>query len=153
MIRKRLVLVLIAGFALLSCNTNNSKTDQETEVVSHEEDHHHDDGESIALNNGQKWKVNEEMTPYLLEGEKLVNSYIESNGTDYKKLAKDIEEQNSQLIKSCTMDGKSHDELHKWLHPHLELVAALIDAENGDESSKLVNQLKESYTAFHQYFE
>ncbi len=152
MIRKSLVLVLIAGFALLSCNTNNSKTDQETEVVSHE-DHHHDDGESIALDNGQKWKVNEEMTPYLLEGEKLVNSYIESNGTDYKKLAKDIEEQNSHLIKSCTMDGESHDELHKWLHPHLELVAALSDAENGDESSKLVNQLKESYTTFHQYFE
>lgn len=151
MIRKRFVIVLLAGFSLLSCN-NTSTTDQEVEAVLHE-DHHHDDGEAIALDNGQKWKVNDEMTPFVQTGKQLLDTYTETNDTDYKKLAEEMEGQNSQLIKSCTMDGKSHDELHKWLHPHLELVNKLSDAEDSDAAMKVVNELKESYAMFSQYFE
>jgi len=96
--------------------------------------------------------VNEEMKPFVMKGEELVNSYIQNNHTDYKALAQQLKEQNNKLIKSCTMDGKSHDELHKWLHPHLEIVKALEDEKDATKASEIVLQLQKSYQDYHQYF-
>lgn len=109
--------------------------------------------EQLELNNGEKWKVNEEMKPYVEAGRVLLNSYLAEGGTDGKKLATDLQEQNSKLIKSCTMDGKSHDELHKWLHPHLELVKELSKAETADEVTQVTDKLKASYDLYDQHFE
>src|SRR5690554_5471571 len=76
----------------------------------------------IELDNGAKWKVNEEMIPFVHNAEAILGQY---KGGDYKKLAEQLANENKKLINSCTMKGKSHDELHKWLHPHLELVKDL----------------------------
>ena len=51
------------------------------------------------------------------------------------------------------MDGKSHDELHKWLHPHLELVEALEKSANENEAKGIVLKLQKSNEVYHQYFE
>jgi len=64
-----------------------------------------------------------------------------------------LKDQNNQLIKSCTMKGKSHDELHKWLHPHLELVEALEKSANENEAKGIVLKLQKSNEVYHQYFE
>ncbi|WP_020537301.1 hypothetical protein [Lewinella cohaerens] len=104
----------------------------------------------IALNNGQKWEVNTEMTPYILDAEKMLN---ESDSNDYATLAKRLKEQNDGLIKSCTMNGESHDELHKWLHPHIQLVEALSKAKNQQEAEKTIAQLKESFQTYNTYFQ
>lgn len=115
-------------------------------------DHSHGE-EKIELNNGQKWAVNEEMKPHIEQGRVILNTYLTNGDTDYEKLAKDLQEQNSSLIKSCTMDGKSHDELHKWLHPHLELVKELSKAETPEEVNKVTDKLKASYEIYDQHFE
>lgn len=60
--------------------------------------------------------MNDEMKPFVAKGEGLVTTYLQSSQTNYNKLAQKLKDQNNQLIKSCTMKGKSHDELHKWLH-------------------------------------
>lgn len=96
--------------------------------------------------------MNEEMKPFVMKGEELVNSYIQDNQTDYKALAQQLIEQNNQLIKSCTMNGKSHDELHKWLHPHLEIVNALEEEKDAAKANEIVLQLQKSYQDYHQYF-
>lgn len=114
---------------------------------------HSHDQVAIELNNGQKWKVNEEMKPHIEKGRELLNAYLADGSTDHEQLAEDLQEQNSKLIKSCTMDGKAHDELHNWLHPHLELVKTLRDAETEDEAAKTINELKASYELYDQYFE
>lgn len=93
------------------------------------------------------------MKPFVVKGEELVNSYIQNNQTDYKALAQQIKDQNNQLIKSCTIDGKSHDELHKWLHPHLELVIVLEKVKDENEAKQIVEKLKQSNELYHQYFE
>ena len=110
-------------------------------------------GETIEMNNGQKWKVNEEMKPHIEKGREILNTYLDENSTDHKALAENLQEQNSNLIGSCTMDGKSHDELHKWLHPHLEMVKALKDAETDEEVTKVTKELKASYDLYDQHFE
>ena len=51
------------------------------------------------------------MKPFVLKGSELVNTVVLENQTDYIELAQQVKDRNSQLIKSCTMEGKSHDEL------------------------------------------
>lgn len=107
----------------------------------------------IELNNGRKWAVNEEMKPHIELGRVFLETYLTNGDTDHQKLAKDLKEQNNMLIKSCTMDGKSHDELHKWLHPHLELVKELSEASTQAEVTEVTEQLKASYDLYDQHFE
>ncbi len=155
---KKLFILAISSLVFFSCNTATEKTTEKAEenpkeeAVKHEDHKNDDKAETVELNNGAKWVVNEEMKPYVMKGEELVNNYAQTNQTDYKKLAVDLQAQNGKLIKSCTMDGKSHDELHKWLKPHLELTKDL-DKENDPAKAKtLVTDLQTSYKNYHQYF-
>lgn len=129
------VTLVLATAYLVSCN--NSGGHSHEQMV-------------IELNNGQKWLVNDEMSPYILAAEKVLNDY---NGDDYETLADELESQNKKLIKSCTMDGKAHDELHKWLHPHMQLIESLGDAENIAQANNIIEQLKESFKTYHTYFQ
>lgn len=114
---------------------------------------HSREAEKIELNNGQKWAVNVQMKPHIEKGRELLSSYLAENSTDHKQLAADLQEQNSNLIKSCTMDGKAHDELHKWLHPHLELVKELSKTSSKNEADNLIAELQQSYKTYELYFE
>ena len=129
-------------------NTEKSETSEKAETAVQRDDA----TEALTLDNGQKWKINKEMQPFILKGSDLVNQYLKENKTDYKALAAELSTQNSQLIKSCTMKGKSHDELHKWLHPHLELVEQLGNESNAENAQKTVLKLQESYQTYQQYF-
>ncbi len=150
---KTFCLALTVSVAFISCNyksTNETQISQDTIKTS---EHHHDDlPTGIELNNGEKWEVNAEMKPYVLKGQEIVAAFIQNNGTDYAKLAKDVAEQNDHLIQSCTMQGKSHDELHKWLHPHLELVEALSQTTDATKAKELVARLQKSYQDYGVYF-
>ncbi|GIL23865.1 MAG: hypothetical protein BroJett042_23780 [Bacteroidota bacterium] len=149
---KKVFVLGISVLFLWSCNNTTEKSTTHQETENHAEHQQDESSESIELNNGEKWLVNEEMKPFVMKGEELVNSYIQDNQTDYKALAQQLIEQNNQLIKSCTMNGKSHDELHKWLHPHLEIVKALEDERDATKANETVLQLQHSYQQYHQYF-
>ncbi|MEZ4950622.1 MAG: hypothetical protein R2784_14740 [Saprospiraceae bacterium] len=84
------------------------------------------------------------------EAEQILLQY---NDNDYNALAEQLKNKNNGLIKSCTMDGKSHEELHKWLHPHIQLIDALEDAENKEEADKIISELKASFQTYHNYFQ
>ena len=86
-------------------------------------------------------------------GAKLIQDFNSNESNDYKALAENLKEQNDSLIRSCTMKGKSHEELHKWLHPHLGLVKELSDAAHSDEAGEVVSRLEESYHTYQMYFE
>ena len=109
--------------------------------------------ENILLNKGDKWLVNEEMKPFILEAENILTEYIASKSSDYTVLAASLQEKNTGLINSCTMEGESHEELHKWLHPHMDLIEALANAETQEMAEPLIAQLSESFVSFHTYFQ
>lgn len=132
---KYLFVLIVSILGLASCKSNN-----------------HHNSESINLNDGEKWKVNAAMLTPILEAEKLLDAYIQNNSTDYKTLAKELDEKNQNLISNCTMKGKSHDELHKWLHPHLELVDELMNTKSDEDAKNIVSQLQQSFQNFHTYF-
>lgn len=143
-------LISISLFLSSCTNSTHENSNESPEAVAPEVPQQKDESQPNQLNVGEKWQVNIEMKPYIIEGQNLLNAYDKG---DYKMLAKQLKEKNSGLIKSCTMGGKSHDELHKWLHPHLQLVAALENAKNEQEANAIIDQLSQSFTLYHTYFE
>lgn len=153
---KHMKKTIVLGMSVLlfwGCNNAENKITSSEEVETHTEHHYHESDEAIELNNGEKWLVNEEMKPYVMKGEELVDNYLEEGQSDYKTLAEQLKEQNNQLIKSCTMKGQSHDELHKWLHPHLETVKKLEQETDAGKANEIVLQLQHSYKEYHNYFQ
>jgi hypothetical protein len=51
------------------------------------------------------------------------------------------------------MEGKAHDELHKWLLPYIDLVDKLNKTKNIDEAISIYEEIKISYKTFNIYFE
>lgn len=152
---KKAILLGMSAMLLWSCNNSEKATSEEaeTDTENHATHHYNESSEAVELNNGEKWVVNEEMKPFVMKGEELVNTYIQDGQTDYKALAEQLKDQNNQLIKSCTMTGKSHDELHKWLHPHLAIVKTLEDETEAGKTNEIVSQLQHSYKEYHEYFQ
>ncbi len=162
---KKMILSAILGLAIvISCekkqeeNVKNEtgKTEQTSsdEHATHEDEEKSDEhkvGVKLELNNGAKWAVNNEMKPFVTETETLLNAYNSETG-DYKMLATNLNATNEKLVKSCTMTGTSHDNLHVWLAPHMKEIEKLQQAENREKANKIVGELKESMDKYHQYF-
>lgn len=105
------------------------------------------------MNNGEKWKINAEMIPPLEASEKLISDFAAGDKEDYRSLVVQLKENNQLLISSCTMKGKSHDELHKWLHPYMVLLDELENVETEKESIELFEKIEQSFETFNQYFQ
>ncbi|MFA7444735.1 MAG: hypothetical protein WCY89_02225 [Flavobacteriaceae bacterium] len=148
-----LLYVFFLSAVLFSCKNNTAEP-----VTTQEDVHQHqttatEATQELRLDHGNKWQVNDQMKPYVEQGEQMVADYINSAATDYKNLAEQLKEQNSLLIKSCTMTGEAHDELHKWLHPHLDLVKELEAAPTAREATVVVEKLQASYTTYSGFFQ
>lgn len=149
---KKFFIIALGLFTFMSCKNTSETKVLETHSKVEPAGATTMETEKLALNNNQKWEVNQEMKPYIENGELLVNQFLQEKRTDYKALAQQLKEENNKLIKSCTMDGASHDALHKWLHPHLELVNTLENATEKEKGEELVTKTADSYKTYHQYF-
>ena len=141
---------------ILSCQQKENKAEQtaiDPIEEQTEEQHIVSKVDGLYLNDGEAWLINEEMKPFVLNAKEILDGYnlIDSH-QDYVSIALGLKEQNQLLINSCTMQGESHDVLHEWLVPHLELTKALEEAENKELADSLAEQLKESFASFNIYF-
>lgn len=128
-------MLMIVGMAfVVACGSND-----------HEGDLH--------LNGSEKWVVNSEMKPHIERGDELLKEFISTEDKDFARLAKDLQEENTALIKSCTMKGEAHDELHKWLHPHMELIEELSKAKDFNDAEEMIAKLEVSFETYHKYFQ
>lgn len=150
---KIILTLTIGSFLLYGCGNSTSEQSNNNGELATQQQHQHDDEQTISLNNGEKWFVNEEMKPFILEAENILTEYINNNSTDYKTLAVQLKKKNSGLIKNCTMKGESHDELHNWLHPHIDLIKKLEQEEDAGNAPSIVKELVKSFETYHQYFQ
>lgn len=134
---------------LSACGTSSDKSQ---ETVQEENHHHHADEGAIELNNGEKWEADENTRSVVATMEAQISGFEKSEGTAPKTLADSLTRQMNLLISGCTMKGKGHDELHKWIMPLTDQVRQLSVANTEDETSRVLNQLKESFETFHQAF-
>lgn len=141
---------LVLGTALLfaSCST---ETEQNVEEPISEHQHEHD--EAIELDNGAKWVVVDEMMGHIENMEKDLEQFENQEEKDYSDLASKLGENIDLLTSSCTMTGKAHDELHKWLLPYIDLVGELSSAEDDTAAKAAYKEIQASFETFNTYFE
>jgi hypothetical protein len=106
----------------------------------------------IELNKGDKWIVIPSMKKYITSMEEEINNFNGNELNDYKILSKKLQENINLLTSNCTMSGKAHDELHKWLVPFIQKTNDFSKAKSTTEAEKIYNELKKSFEEFNYYF-
>ncbi|MBK9735621.1 MAG: hypothetical protein IPO92_11900 [Saprospiraceae bacterium] len=147
-------LIPVLSLFLFSCgNTSTEKSKEQTETLAHEEHQHNEESESIELNNGEKWKVDANMITHIHNMENDIISFSNVEQKDYTSLAEKLQSNIDLLTSNCTMKGKAHDELHKWLLPYIDMVKALSEAKDETEAEKQFQKIENSFLTFNQYFQ
>lgn len=142
--KRTYILTAIFFLSILhSCNCDEKQSKLNTESTN---------AEGIVLINGEKWKVNEEMTPHISEMIKAVSNYKGTSLENYRSLGQQLQGNTTSLISSCTMDGQSHNELHKWLMPFMKNVNTLVEASDVNEAKELFKKIDVSLNNYKQYF-
>lgn len=141
-----------ATILLFSCGNNSTVESETKNETSKIEKHIHSENQ-IELNNGNKWKVKDDMLIHIRNMEKDVNSFAISDQKDYKYLTDNLQKNINLLTSNCTMTGKAHDELHKWLLPFIDLVSDFSNSKNEILEVKQFEKMKTSFSFFNQFFE
>ena len=108
------------------------------------------------LDNGSKWVVVPEMMAFI---KNIENDVVEFSNKDtpsfeeYQTLSQLIEKNLEDLTSNCTMTGKAHDELHKWLLPFLDLSTEFSKCSTQQEALESYSKIKESVNQINIYFE
>lgn len=144
--------ILIVSLAAGCQNAARQQERDDLDSARHEE-HEVISSEMIELDQGKRWRVNEEIKPSIIAIESLLDSVERSEATDYASLGRQMQGHLDQLIASCTMTGKSHEELHKWLAPMIGSVKDLTSSSNREQADIAIRQMQESMRSYHQYFE
>jgi hypothetical protein len=146
----KITTIALSTFFLFSCNQKvKTEAAEKVETEMHDE-HNHDHSEeiSIQLNEGQKWKVDDNMMVHIQNMEKDVASVAKENPGEYQLLSEKLKKNLDLLTSNCTMTGQSHDELHKWLVPYIDLV----DEFSEGKSKEQLTKVEESLITFNTYF-
>src|SRR5690625_2251445 len=150
---EKIIAILVCTMFIWSCNQSpDSAAESPAEAIENHDDHAHEK-EPLELNIGENRVVKEDMKPCVRRGHELVHGFIAERRSDYHELAEQWTEQNNQWSQSCTIEGKSHDELQKWLRPHLELVQELKNENDAAEADKIVLEIQQSYLEYQDYFD
>lgn len=149
---KRIYIILLPALFLANCADNTGEQPAATTAVEEPHQHSHEE-EAIELNNGQKWKVDENMMVYIVQMEKDITGFDGSTMEEYKLLASGLDKNIEQLTSNCTMEGQAHDELHKWLLPFIEITEQFSASASEEDAAKYYGQIKLSLEDFHRYFE
>jgi len=147
------ILIFSGALFLYSCGQQEEKKKEaKSQVI---EEHHHNEYDSIELNNGAKWKVVPEMMQHIKNMESDVNRFNETQHSDIKEftqLGKSLQKNINLLTSNCTMEGKAHDELHKWLLPYIDMVDKLNKSKTKDEALRTCEEITASFRTLNIYF-
>ncbi len=152
--KKIAISLTVISLFLFSCSyISNEKSKEQTETVTHKEHQHNDEMQNIELNNGEKWKVDTNMITHIRNMENDIISFSTVEKKDFKLLSKKLQANIDLLTSNCTMKGKAHDELHKWLLPYIDMVKKLSEVKDETEATKQFENIQNSFTTFNQYFQ
>lgn len=145
---------LIASSILLSCgNPSEDQPSDSTKIVSTVEQVNTSETEAIQLNNGEKWKLEEELLNPIQEMEKEINSFAMAEKKDYKLFAARLQKTIELITSKCNREDKAHDTLHRWLVPFMDTVTELGASADESEAAKKFEELQTSFKTFNEYFQ
>ncbi len=164
---KTILITAIVSALLIGCNETKHK-EVNTETVETTEGIHEHEMEEMAaethtmnnawvneirLDNGSKWEANLETTEGVDKMLKLVKSSDPKTVEDYHSLASKLNDDKNVVVKKCTMEGPSHDNLHVFLHPLIEKIEALGKVSTTDEGTEVTASIKENLEGYYNYFQ
>ncbi len=165
--KKTILSLAILSALLVSCNETKHKHESTDTVETTEGVHEHEMEEmaaethtmhnswvnEIKLDNGNKWEANLETTEGVDKMLNLVKSNDPKTVEDYHALASKLNEEKNYVVKKCTMEGPSHDNLHVFLHPLIEKIEALGKVSSTDEGAEVTASIKENLEGYYNYFQ
>lgn len=145
---KKIIPALILVLAIVltySCkNQTKESLDENTTVkATKATEEHHAEGESITLDNGNRWIANPETTIGVEKMQQIMDSFTEKENVDaYKKLTENLQVEFKMIFEKCTMTGAAHDQLHNFLIPIKDLLKTLpsSDLKECQESFDQINK-------------
>ena len=140
---------LVLCIASISCNFNKSDN-KNINVESHSENHEEDN--KIELNQGEKWKANEETTNGILNMQNILAISKPETIADFQDLSTLLNEEKNLIIKKCTMKGSAHDNLHIYLMPLLEQINSLGEIKSNSEGEKIIQEMAIHLNDYFNYF-
>ena len=99
----KITTILLSTFFLFSCNDKANNKSAETSQATETEVHEHSNGETIQLNDGQKWKVDVDMMAHIRTMENDVTSFDKETPENYQLLADNLKKNLDLLTSNCTM--------------------------------------------------
>lgn len=165
--KKTILSLAILSALLISCNETKHKQENTDTVETTEGVHEHELEEmaaethamdnawvnEIKLDNGNKWEANLETTEGVDKMLNLVKSSDPKTVEDYHALASKLNEEKNYVVKKCTMEGPSHDNLHVFLHPLIEKIEALGKVSSTDEGAEVTANIQENLEGYYDYFQ
>ena len=154
--KKSIIIILLITTVVASCKNNDKK--EESEIPQEAAQEQVDDllstewMKEIQLNNGAKWEANIETTEGARKMQELLKTQTTSTLDDYHQFASKLNDVKKKVVKECTMKGASHDNLHIWLYPLIEKIAALSKTNDLGEASKIKQSIEENIDAYNTYF-
>lgn len=107
---------------------------------------------NIELTDNEKWEVNKKMMVHIKNMESDIEAASSQSSPNYEELGSKLDENIGLLTSNCTMMGKAHDELHKWLLPFIDLVKELNAADSKEKQQQSFEAVQESMNEFNTYF-
>lgn len=108
---------------------------------------------TLELNDGKKWTVDPPMMAHLRNLEQAVQASSTIHAVNHPALAANLQENLGRLVTNCTMEGKAHDELHKWLMPFLAMTAEYSEAADPKVQWQKLQEIKGALLVFNAHFE
>lgn len=152
---KKITISILSGMLLIAgCRQTSTETNNKTSpTITTEEEKQDSAAAGIELNKGEKWMVDTNMMTPIRNMENDIHSFAQHEPKDYKLLANKLQTTINLLTSNCTMKGKAHDELHKWLLPFIDMANRLAAAKEKNEAEKEFRNIASSFTTFNIYFE
>lgn len=137
-----------------SCKDSKKETIVTSEVKKEilEEEHNHNEHESVVFNNGEKWKVVDHMMAHIKRMDLDVANFKGTTLKDYQNLSEKLIKNINLLTANCTMTGQAHDELHKWLLPFIDIANLFTEVKTIKEAKTKYNEIKKSFKEMNTYF-
>lgn len=123
-----------------------------TALSSYAQGHDHEH-EAIVLNEGEKWKVDDNMMIHLKKMAVDVEAAGDQESKDFETLHKQLAEGITALTSNCTMTGQAHDELHKWLVPFIGTANGYDTEMTAKQKQEWLQEVQNAMTVFNLYFQ
>lgn len=142
--KRNIFIAAMSLIALFSGCTNQTESNESSESVKNTY--------NIELVNNEKWEVNKEMMVHIKNMELDIEATSSQSSPNYEELRSKLDENIGLLTSNCSMTGKAHDELHKWLLPFIDLVKDLNAADSKEKQQQSFEAIQESMNEFNMYF-